>query len=213
MFMLVGCNFIASSYKRKADDLLPVKKESPRYCIMGKGVVSEQMMLKYLLEHNRRVSLRKAAYIVRTYVWESAYEGINHDVAFIQMCHETGFLHFKGDVSPVQNNFCGLGTLGDSDVGFFFPDIRTGIRAHIQHLKAYASSQDLTNRCVDPRFALIKRNSANSIFELTGKWAVDKNYGDSLKKKLDTLIDMENAFRQQKQNLNNAHNAAKQATP
>ncbi|MDR2435862.1 MAG: glucosaminidase domain-containing protein [Puniceicoccales bacterium] len=198
VFMLVGCNFVASSYKKTPDSNLPLKKDSPRYSIMGKGVASEQAMLEYLLKHNRRMSTKKTAYIVRTYMWECAYEGVNHDIAFVQMCHETGFLHFKGAVSPSQNNFCGLGTLSDSHIGLFFPDIRTGIRAHVQHLKAYASSQPLTNRCVDPRFALIKRGSATNIFELTGKWAVDRRYGESIKKKIDTLIDIENSLRNSK---------------
>ncbi|MDR0715761.1 MAG: glucosaminidase domain-containing protein [Puniceicoccales bacterium] len=196
LFVLVGCNFSASSFRKKADNLAFIKKGPAHYRIMAKGVTSEQMMVKYLLQYNRKISPKKAAYIARTYIWECAYEGVNHDVAFIQMCHETGFLHFKGAVSPAQNNFCGLGTLSDSTVGLFFPDVKTGIRAHIQHLKAYASYQDLRNRCVDPRFALVKRNSANDIFELTGKWATDRSYGDSIRKKIDTLIDMENAFRQ-----------------
>jgi hypothetical protein len=197
--MLVGCNFSASSFRKKAGGLTFIQKDSTHYRIMAKGVTSEQAMLKYLLQYNRKISPKKAAYIVRTYIWESAYEGVNYDVAFIQMCHETGFLHFKGAVSPVQNNFCGLGTLSDSTVGLFFPDVKTGIRAHIQHLKAYASSQDLRNRCVDPRFVLIRRNSANDIFELTGKWATDRNYGNLIRKKIDDLIDMENSFRQKKQ--------------
>ncbi|MDR3273888.1 MAG: glucosaminidase domain-containing protein, partial [Puniceicoccales bacterium] len=162
---------------------------------MGKGGVSEGAMVKYLREYNRKISQRKAVHIVRTYVEESSREGINHDVAFIQMCHETDFLRFSGTVSPSQNNFCGLGTVSESVAGYFFPNIRTGIRAHIQHLKAYASSESLANRCVDPRFTLVRRNSASDIFELTGKWAADKRYGELLKKKMDCLIDMENAHR------------------
>jgi hypothetical protein len=196
--MLVGCNFIASSYKKSPDSNVPFNKSDRRYAIMGKGVASEQAMLEYLSRHNRRIAHKKAAYIVRTYAWECAYEGVNHDIAFVQMCHETGFLYFKGTVSPAQNNFCGLGTLSDSHIGLLFPDIRTGIRAHVQHLKAYASSQPLTNRCVDPRFALIRRGSATNIFELTGKWATDRQYGESLKKKIDILIDIENSLRNSK---------------
>jgi hypothetical protein len=198
-FVLVGCNSVADTYSKNLD-CVALKKDLSRYHIMGNGVVSEQTMLKYLQEHNRKISSKKAAYIVRTYIWESSYEGVNHDIAFAQMCHETGFLHFKGTLLPFQNNFCGLGTLSNSDVGLFFPDIRTGIRAHIQHLKAYGSLQSLTNRCVDPRFSLIRRGSANNIFELTGKWAIDKRYGESIRKRIDILIDMENSLRQKKRN-------------
>jgi hypothetical protein len=120
-------------------------------------------MLKYLMNVNVTIPKKKAAYVVRTYILEASYEGVNHDVAFVQMCHETNFLRFGGDVSPSQNNFCGLGTISSSNVGVSFPDIRTGIRAHIQHLKAYASSRALSHRCVDPRFMLIRRGSARCL--------------------------------------------------
>jgi hypothetical protein len=166
-----------------------------KYNIMGKGVASERAMLKYLLGYNKKISEKKAAYIVRTYIWEANYEGVNHDIAFTQMCHETGFLRFGGSAMPVQNNFCGLGSVNDSTAGIFFPDIRTGIRAHIQHLKAYASSKSLANRCVDPRFALVRRSTAKNIFELTGKWAADPNYGELIKKKIDSMLGIENELR------------------
>ena len=41
-----------------------------------------------------------------------------------------------------------------------FPDARTGVRAQIQHLKAYASKDALKRACIDPRFALVSRGSA-----------------------------------------------------
>ncbi len=199
VLILAGCNSVSDISRKSNTSTSFVKAESQRYQIMGRGVLSEKTMLDYLTKYNKKIPQRKAAYIIRTYIWESAYEGVNHDVAFAQMCHETNFLRFGGDVSAVQNNFCGLGTTGNSVVGYCFTDIKTGIRAHIQHLKAYSSTKPLTNRCVDPRFALIKRGSAKSIFDLTGKWAVDINYGKSLQKKIIALIDMENESRQ-KQN-------------
>ena len=44
-----------------------------------------------------------------------------------------------------------------------FPDPRTGVRAQIQHLKAYASKEALVNGCVDPRFSLVARGSAQYV--------------------------------------------------
>ena len=37
---------------------------------------------------------------------------------------------------------------------------KTGIRAQIQHLKAYASAQPLTQRCVDPRYQYVQKGCA-----------------------------------------------------
>lgn len=195
VLVLAGCHSVYDSSRSSGEGPIFIKTVPQRYSIMGKGAISENTLLNYLTRANKRISQRKASYIVRTYIWECAYEGVNHDVAFAQMCHETNFLRFGGDVSAVQNNFCGLGTTGNSVVGHCFPDIKTGIRAHVQHLKAYASTKPLVNRCVDPRFALIKRGSARSVSELTGKWAIDGNYGRSLQKKIDAMIDMENKSR------------------
>ena len=69
-----------------------------------------------------------------------------------------------------------------------FPDPRTGVRAQIQHLKAYASKEALVNGCVDPRFSLVTRGSAQYVEWLgasdnpNGKgWAVPgKGYGSKI---------------------------------
>jgi hypothetical protein len=93
------------------------------------------------------------------------------------MCLETGFLAFGNDVDPRQNNFCGLGATGGGVVGASFPDSRTGVRAHVQHLKAYASTEPLVRPVVDPRFNMVARGVAPTITDLAGRWAVDPEYG------------------------------------
>lgn len=64
--------------------------------------------------------------------------GIRWDLAFFQMMLETGALSFTGDVQPDQNNFAGLGASGGGKSGERFPDIATGVKAHLQHLMMYA---------------------------------------------------------------------------
>lgn len=64
--------------------------------------------------------------------------GIRWDTAFFQMLLETGNLTFKGDVSIDQNNFAGLGATGRKQPGESFPDVATGVKAHLQHLLLYA---------------------------------------------------------------------------
>jgi hypothetical protein len=54
------------------------------------------------------------------------------------MMLETGNLTFKGDVQPTQNNFAGLGATGKHVPGESFPDVATGVKAHLQHLLLYA---------------------------------------------------------------------------
>lgn len=64
--------------------------------------------------------------------------GVRWDYAFYQMILETGALTYKGDVKPSQNNFAGLGATGKGERGESFPDVATGVRAHLEHLRLYA---------------------------------------------------------------------------
>jgi hypothetical protein len=155
---------------------------------MGMGIATEEMMFNYVREYNKKIGPQKLVYIIRTYILESKNEGVSHDVAFIQMCHETNFLRFGGAVLPSQNNFCGLGTISYDICGACFFTIRDGIRAHIQHLKAYGSKLPLNSSCLDPRFDIVERGCAKDIHGLTGKWASDGNYGNALKLKLDSML-------------------------
>ena len=94
------------------------------------------------------------------YLEECAAEGVSPEVAFCQAMLETGFLKFGGQVDISQYNFAGIGAVDGGASGAVFPDVRTGIRAQVQHLKAYACSDALNQECVDPRFNLVKRGSA-----------------------------------------------------
>lgn len=64
--------------------------------------------------------------------------GVRWDMAFFQMVLETGALSFTGDVRASQNNFAGLGAASRGKHGERFPDIATGVKAHLQHLLMYA---------------------------------------------------------------------------
>jgi N-acetylmuramoyl-L-alanine amidase len=55
--------------------------------------------------------------------------------------------------------------------GNWFDNQRTGIKAQIQHLKCYSSTEPLKQECVDPRFNLVTRGIAPYINDLGGKWA------------------------------------------
>jgi len=121
------------------------------------------------------------------YVEEAETENINVEVAFCQAMLETGWLKFGGAVKIDQFNFAGIGATDGGASGASFTNPRRGIRAHVQHLKAYANEEALINPCVDPRFGLVKRGSAPYVEWLGQKenpngygWATRKNYGYSI---------------------------------
>ncbi|UPG65201.1 glucosaminidase domain-containing protein [Metabacillus endolithicus] len=108
-------------------------------------------------------------------------EGVRGDIAFAQAIHETGFFRFGGDVIPEQNNYAGIGTTGGGVKGAFFATPEEGVRAHIQHLKAYASKEPLNTVLIDPRFNLVTRGIAPLWTDLNGRWAVPgKGYGEKI---------------------------------
>jgi len=107
-------------------------------------------------------------------------EGVRQSVALSQMILETNAMKFGGTVRAYQNNFAGLGVTGGGVVGLSFPNIETGALAHVQHLKAYGSTDSASRPLVDPRFRYVKRGSAATLRGLTHKWAADPRYGEKL---------------------------------
>ena len=129
---------------------------------------------------------------------EAVAEGVSPELVFVQAMEETGWLRFGGDVSVNQYNFSGIGAVGGGAKGASFPDVRTGIRAQVQHLRAYADSSvttaSLANTVVDPRFTYVRKGAA-TVVEYLGiqenpnhiGWAAAKNYGYD-------LVSMMNAY-------------------
>lgn len=188
-FALFPSELILLRQKKKNKCLVVL---NPSLTIYRNGVFSLKKMAAYLKQNNPKLEDKHSFHIAELYIEESTIEGINHDVAFSQMCLETGFLKFGGDVNPDQNNFCGLGVTGGGVKGLSFDDARSGIRAHIQHLKAYASTDDLNLKLVDERFHYVKRGSAVNVDDLTGKWATDKNYGNKISKIISRIENFQN---------------------
>lgn len=125
---------------------------------------------------------------------EASAEGVRPEIVFSQAMKETGWLQFGGQVKNWQCNFCGLGALdgatsGSADFSTYGTDgVRMGLRAQVQHLKAYASTDALVKPCVDPRFGLVSRGSAPTVHDLAGKWASDSAYGEGLAKLVSDLL-------------------------
>ena len=112
---------------------------------------------------------------------EATSEGISPEVLYAQVMKETGNLKFGNLVKPEQCNFGGLGATGAGKPGYTFESVRIGLRAQVQHLKAYATDEPLNKTCVDPRFGYVKRGCAPKTTDLNGKWAVPGiGYGESI---------------------------------
>jgi hypothetical protein len=123
------------------------------------------------------------------FIEEGAAEGVTGDVAFVQSIVETGWFRFGGTVAGWMNNFAGIGATDTNPSPAVFPDARTGVRAQIQHLRAYAdprasacSVPPLAYPCVDPRFHLVSpKGIAPNWNDLgNGRWATSSTYGTSI---------------------------------
>ncbi len=120
------------------------------------------------------------------YYWaEAQREGVRPDLALAQALVETGFFRYGGNVKPKQNNFCGLGTTGKGVRGAKFKTPEIGVRAHIQHLLAYAKKERPTTKIEDPRYDLahsirLERGMIETWHGLNGTWAMGANYCEKI---------------------------------
>lgn len=137
--------------------------------IMGSSIATAEQLKALLLYMNPQAA--GYAHLADIFLEEGKKEGVRGDGAFCQSLIETGYFKFGGDVRPEQYNYAGLGATGGVP-GLYFADERTGIRAQIQHLKAYASTEVLCQDCVDPRYKYVKKGCATTFEQLAGRWAV-----------------------------------------
>ena len=155
--------------------------------IMGNAVATAEQMKAYLKAKNPSVA-QSVLDMVPLYLSEGKAEGVRGDIAFAQSCLETGNFTFSGSaVTLSQNNFCGMGVTANGMKGNSFDTPQFGIRAQVQHLKAYASTDALKNACIDPRFRYVTRGCAEYVEWLGQKenpngkgWAAGAGYGEKI---------------------------------
>ena len=149
--------------------------------IMNRGQITAQQMTVFLNKNNSK-ALTQFPNLPQIYLQEAAAESVNHDLAFCQMCLETNFLNFGGSVKPEQFNFADMGVISTTSAGLSFPDARTGVRAQIQHLKAYGSTEPINQPLVkeNVRFKFVKRGVALTVNELVGRWNSDPQYAQKI---------------------------------
>lgn len=161
-------------------DAKPVSIDTP---IMGTAEVSAEQLYAFLKSINP-----DAPDYAQIYLDEGAAEGVRGDIAFAQSCVETGYWQFGNDVNTAQNNFSGIGATGGGVEGNSFPSPEIGIRAQIQHLQAYASTEPLKGTCVDPRYEYVERGCAPTIAGLNGRWAASDGYDTTIVDVMNRII-------------------------
>lgn len=156
--------------------------------IMGPATIPASQMVQFIRQRNPHPKLNASLEdVVQAYYEEAGREGIRPDVALCQALKETGYFAYGGDVSPDQNNFCGLGATGNKVAGASFATPQLGVRAHIQHLLAYASTERPKTAVVDPRYELLAEKHPELYGQVTtwtglnGRWAVPgRHYGQEI---------------------------------
>ncbi len=161
-----GAEAVAKSISRA---IVPHVSQVKETAIMGSSIATAEQLNEYLLSVNPRAT--EYLHLAAIFLDEGKKEGVRGDGAFCQALIETGYFKFGGDVKPGQHNYAGLGATGGVP-GLTFIDDCTGIRAQIQHLKAYATTAPLTQACVDPRYKYVSKGCASAFEQLSGKWAV-----------------------------------------
>ncbi len=111
------------------------------------------------------------------FAYHGNLENVRGDIAFAQALVETGWFRYGGSVQCGQNNYGGMSGS--------FPDAETGVRAQIQHLRAYAdasatscSQPPLATPCADPTFNFVSpKGKAPSWNDMgNGNWAAAPDY-------------------------------------
>lgn len=163
--------------------------------IVGKAKAGVGQMESYIVAKNPKVP-QSVIDMIPFYLSEGTAEGIRGDIAFAQSCLETGNFTFKGSaVTLDQNNFAGMGVTQNGMRGLSFDTPQLGIRAQVQHLKAYANAEPLVNPVIDSRFRYVSRGCAPYVEWLgiqenpQGKgWASGAGYGEKILSILEAVI-------------------------
>lgn len=191
-----GYSAVLTAREVKQEQSVTPTEPEGYHSIAGEAVATAAQMVAYI--KSKRPDVEQSVIdMIPLYISEGMFEGIAGDIAFAQSCVETGLFAFPQETCAVklsQNNFAMMGVTSTFAQGESFATPQIGIRAQIQHLKAYANAEALKGVCVDPRFKLVTRGSAPYVEWLGQKenpkgkgWASSAGYG---KKILDVLAEI-----------------------
>ena len=181
------------------------------YLIEGTSQTTVEQMVRYFNKYKGKREYPSAVLekggaadietFAKIFYEEAIRENIKPEVVWAQTMIETGFLQFGGQVKIEQFNFAGLGATDGGAAGAKFENVRMGVRAQVQHLKAYANAEitldTLKSECVDPRFKLVDPKGCAKYVEWLGQkenpegkgWATSAGYGIRLRKIIDKILE------------------------
>lgn len=134
--LLVSAALAGCSVPAFASELPPIKTTDDNAVM---SCATPGRLMAYLKANNAKMP-DKFEGIATEYMRHGEALAIRWDYAFFQMLVETGYLKFTGDVDVKQNNFAGLGATGKGAKGESFPDVSTGVKAHLQHILMYTGT-------------------------------------------------------------------------
>ncbi|MCR4675153.1 MAG: N-acetylmuramoyl-L-alanine amidase, partial [Lachnospiraceae bacterium] len=170
------------------------------YTILGDNAVSVEQMVAYFEDSGKSYpsdTYKNYGAETLTDFCQIVYDvcdsyGVRDEIVWAQICKETGYLQFGGDVAATQCNFAGIGATGNGVAGNSFTDVEEGVTAQVQHLKLYASSDyswSSSVTIVDPRFYTTIAGKAPYVEWLGistnpygAGWATASDYSESLLK-------------------------------
>lgn len=140
--------------------------------ILG-GSMSDKRTIVAYIQSKRSNPIVDVDKLIGIYIAEAKKENVNSDVAIAQMLYSSKFLTTRNFFT--RNNPVGLGGPSRKNwIPYTFPTLQMGVRAHIQHLKAYASSEKITQSIVDPRHKILQESgyigSSSTIEDVGSNW-------------------------------------------
>jgi len=159
-------------------ELPPVDPHEGHLSIMGNSSVSAAKMAAYVKAKNPNA--QDIDEIAAAFIEVGQIYGVRGDIALAQSILETGWFKYEGSaVTPDQHNYGGLGVTSNGMKGNEFATVREGVTAQIQHLMAYASTNEIPKGevLVDQRFKWVTRGKAPHWEDLSMTWAMNPNYG------------------------------------
>lgn len=186
---LISTSFFSCLTLNKIDEIEEKRIYISRR-LTAKGELNACQLADFFLLNEQSLTREELIDFAQLYIDEATTEGINSDIAFAQMCHETGFLQFGGLVQKEWHNYCGLGAISKEQPGCQFETEQLGVRAHIQHIQAYATTENisLNNELIDPRYSWVhKTKFAVTVGDLAKSWATDPEYAVKLETMLERM--------------------------
>jgi Mannosyl-glycoprotein endo-beta-N-acetylglucosaminidase len=187
----LGLSVALSPASASAGNLPSVKIDSKN---AAPACATPGRMMAYLASRNPSLDPRFKTIAV-DYMKIGEELAIRWDYAFFQMLLETSDLTFKregrnGDLKISQNNFAGLKSTGaKSEQSESFPDVASGVKAHIQHVLVYAGEK-VDNAVADrtrkvQEWGVLKSwqkgiKGPITFADVAKKWASNGTYGQEL---------------------------------